>query len=130
MAIETQLILQSLTLINPAFGVLSSTLSLGAITLKVLEPIALSLSDIGSSSAFALSRTLNIIWEWILYNVISPLLMILYLLLYFGSQVSLILMYYFIIKYVIIGTLKIYQSLARSKLLDRTIFRIFDTFSK
>ncbi len=90
------------------------------------------LLDVGNF-VMDIGAVLNEIWTWLLYNILTPLILITFLILFFAGQYYLIKAYFFIIRrgYVMVSTLsnKILQSERGSKFISG-ILEPFDDFRR
>ena len=73
----------------------------------------LSLDVVGlATNSFA--NVMTGIWQWLLYNLIAPLLLILFIVLFLVGQYFLIKAYYFLIKNVVLRVISMYNMLIDS----------------
>lgn len=96
--------------------------SLNSVLYNVVERFSsLAVSSIGGGIFNAFTNLVNSIWLWVLYNLISPLLVILFVILFFIGQYYLIKLYIKIFQYIGINVIKLFNLVIKSNFIKKVI---------
>lgn len=69
---------------------------------------------IASSISNSIGNVFNNIWLWLLYNLITPILLIVFVILFVAGQYYLIKAYIWIVKNIVLNVLRGYNSISKS----------------
>lgn len=97
-----EIVITTLTILSPAGALLGTTGILDGLVSQVVElvPKTLSPASIISDVGNAIVSPFITIWNWLLYNFISPLLVIVFVVLFFVGQYYLLKMYFKFFQYI------------------------------
>lgn len=116
--------------INPVLGTLLFTSGVGDVVVKELVPQALQTGNIIENFGLQLGIMINDIWNWILYNIFIPIMLLAYLILFFVGQYYLIKLYIFISRNLFTKITSAYNTLTEREVIDKNIRKVFTIFSK
>ena len=98
-AITTIIIVATVLAVGVPTGVtIYESISSGSVV--ILDPVSLAVSKLSTSLADGLGLIFTGIWDWLLYNIIAPLLAIVFVALFFIGQYYLFKLYFFAGKFV------------------------------
>lgn len=128
MGIET-IIIQSLIATNPAFApvglFIGTELGSGIIEQIVNNPsLSLNPFTIIDNSFYSLGNIFTDIWTWLLYNLITPFLVIVLTIIFFIGQYYLIRLYIILFKFIFKSSLETHYYLKRFKFYSELIREI------
>ena len=126
----TQVLIENTLAVNPATNFLNintgedSTLLESAIAMTIEY---LSKGDFVSQLGEAFFSPILKIWFWLLYNLISPLLLIFFIVAFFVAQYYLIRMYIIVFKYLIGNIIKFYAWASNNQKIKDFLSVIYET---
>lgn len=104
----------SQAVVNPALTtqlIFSNAVGSGTSVVELGHSL-ISPASLFSSTGNFLSIFLNEVWNWILFNLLSPIIMIVGLILFIALQVALIYVYYLLVKEVVLRIINLWSTVS------------------
>ncbi len=119
--LETIFVLTSVTL-NPMLIIplISSNSFSGGAGVIELGAQILSPASLIERAGATLGMFINEIWSWILFNILSPIIIIVGLIVFIALQMALIYIYYKLVKEIILRIITLWGSVSENETLQKT----------
>lgn len=118
--LETILILSGAPL-NPALttSLIFKNIASGDTSVIELGTALLSPASLFANTGTTLSVVMNEIWSWTLYNILSPVIMVVGLVLFIALQIGLIYVYYKMIKEIVLRAITLWSTISGNETLNK-----------
>lgn len=96
----------------------------------LLDVIEVSVSNFGTNLGYTMTTPFILAWNWVLYNILTPLILMVFLIGFFIGQYYLIKLYFKMFRLIVLNIIKLFNLISKSPKIQSFITKIEDDFIK